>query len=135
MTAGLMAAREYPSSCRRYAEERRIILDGGGAVPVERHGGGRWSGYRATESKAARLEALEALPWVKQMRAVEKALEQVGTGLPDGMRENLRKTLLLNCQCGRKYPFERLFLPGISRSDYYRRRRKFLQEIEMQIKA
>ncbi len=87
-----------------------------------------------TESKAMRLAALEQYPEVQRMRAVERSLEKVGADIEEeGIRRKLRRALLLNCESGRKYPFEYLDMPGISRMDFYRRKERFLCDIAYQM--
>ena len=84
---------------------------------------------RTTEDKQMMLEALEHTQSFKQMRAVEHAKARVGADLPEMLKDALQDALILNCQNGRRYPYERLFLVGISRSDFYRQRDAFFRSI------
>jgi hypothetical protein len=40
---------------------------------------------------------------------------------------------MLNCQRGREYPYERLYVAGIIRKDFYARRNAFLEEIAAEL--
>ena len=75
------------------------------------------------------LEGLEHNLAYKQMKAVEHARDHIGAGLPEKMRNDLRKAIMLNCVDGRTYPFERLYTIGISRAGFYRYKEAFLWDI------
>lgn len=65
-----------------------------------------------------------------RMEAVEQALAAVGADIPSGdVREQLRVAILLNAESGRAYPYERLDLGAVSRSEFYRRKDQFLTDI------
>ena len=135
----LWIVRGYERTRRDYLRARREILDAGGGehfttatvngeetrvyMPATHNAG------RTTEGIALRLTALENTAAYKQMRAVEHARAKVGADLPALLADMLRDAILLNCQNGRKYPFERLYLAGISRSDFYRVRDRFFRDI------
>ena len=128
------AARGYETAVRAYRKERQLILNSsGGSLPGEGHSGNRWSGARATETKAGRLESLERAYWVREMHAVERARDRIGARLPDDMRDMLKKAIMLNCLFEKKYPFERLYVVGISRRTFYRYRAAFLEDIAAEI--
>ena len=128
------AARGYEAAVRAYRKERQLILNSnGGSLPGEGHSGNRWSGTRATEKKAERLESLERAYWVREMHAVERARDRIGASLPDDMRDMLKKAIMLNCLSGKKYPFERLYVVGVSRRTFYRHRAAFLEDIAAEI--
>lgn len=66
----------------------------------------------------------------ERMVAVEQALVAVGADIAaEEIRRKLREAIMLNVQSGRKYPYELLDLEGVSRSDFYRRKDKFLEDI------
>ena len=66
----------------------------------------------------------------ERLEAVEQALVAVGEDIPaEEVREQLRKAIMLNIESGRKYPYEQLSLEVISRSDFDRRKDKFLADI------
>lgn len=65
-----------------------------------------------------------------RIEAVERALVAVGSDITaDDIRKQLQEAIMLNAKSGRKYPFEVLHLDGVSRSDFYRRKAKFLEDI------
>lgn len=132
--------RGYDRARREYLKQRREILDAGG--------GGNFTEYiaengekrraflpaahnasRTAENIAIQLAALENTQSFRQMRAVEHARDHIGADMPDGMADALKDAIMLNCQDGRKYRFEYLFLSGISRSGFYRIRDSFFREI------
>ena len=64
---------------------------------------------------------------VQRIQAVEYALDQIGHDIQDyDTRRRLRNAIVLNCESGKKYPFERLNADGFSRRDFYRRKDSFL---------
>lgn len=78
-------------------------------------------GRRAGKGRGRERERLEA---------VEQALVAVGADIAaDEVRQQLREAIMLNVKSGRKYPYELLRLEGVSRSDFYRRKDKFLGDI------
>lgn len=81
---------------------------------------------RTTESVAQRLEEIEYWPETQRMRAVEKARAGIGADLPENQRGELVRAIMINCSDGRSYPYERLYLSGIGRRDFYRRRTDFI---------
>lgn len=93
---------------------------------------GRRSGLpgRPTEAKAMRLDKLMHKPETIRMRAVERAYDEIGERY--GSRE-IRKAvsdgILKNCRSGRRWPYEALDLPGITRKEFYKERRKFLWRV------
>lgn len=134
--------RDYDRMRREYKRMRRDILDAGGEHYTtyvvngeERRAyiSGGHTASRSTEDRQMQLETLEQTPMVKQMRAIEHASARIGKDLPELMRDQLRESILTNCQSGRKYPFERLLVTGISRSDFYRVRDSFFVEIAAEL--
>ena len=75
------------------------------------------------------LEGLESSPMVRQLRAVEHAKAKIGKGLPEMLQDALREAIMTNCQSGRKYPYERLYVVGVCRRDFYRVRDEFFTNI------
>jgi len=138
----LWIVRGYERQRREYMRARREILDAGGSrfttytVNGEERRAflpGSGSASRTTEDKQMRLEALEHTMAFRQMRAVEHARARIGAGLPGNLQDQLRDAIMLNCIDGRRYPFERLYVLGISRRDFYRRRDDFFREIAQEL--
>ena len=134
----LWIVRGYERCRREYNARRRDIIDGGGAnyttytVNGEERRAympGSHSASRTTEDKQMQLEALDRITIFRQMHAVEHARDRVGAGLPEMLAEHLREAIMINCADGRKYPFERLYIVGISRAGFYRYRDSFLCDI------
>ena len=71
---------------------------------------------------------------LERMKAVEQALVDVGADIDaDEVREQLRIAVMLNVESGRRYPYEKLELSAVSRSDFYRRKNKFLKDIAVRL--
>lgn len=139
----LWMVRDYDRMRREYKRMRRDILDAGGEHYTtyvvngeERRAyiSGGHNASRSTEDRQMQLETLEQTPMVKQMRAIEHASARIGKDMPELLRDQLRESILINCQSGRKYPFERLLVTGISRSDFYRVRDSFFEDIAGELK-
>lgn len=138
----LWIVRGYERQRREYMRARREILDAGGSrfttytVNGEERRAylpGSGNASRTTEDKQMRLEALEHTLAFRQMRAVEHARAHIGAELPGDLQDQLRDAIMLNCMDGRRYPFERLYVLGISRRDFYRRRDAFFREIAQEL--
>lgn len=84
---------------------------------------------RTAEDKALQLEALSKRSDVVRIRAVSQARRRIGADLPDELRRKLQKAIMLSCENGREWPYERLDVPGIARSEFYERRAAFLTDI------
>lgn len=125
----LWIVRGYERNRQEYKRLRREILDASGS-PDGPHG---TDIGRPTERRQMRLDALENTLLAKQIHAVEHASARIGDNLPDSMRDQLREAILTNCQDGRKYPYEHLFLIGISRTDFYRYRSVFFMSIATEL--
>ena len=134
----LWIVRGYERARREYLRQRREILDAGGENYVTYQSDGETrraylpsshQASRATENVAIRLEALEKTETFRQMRAVEHARARIGEGMPPAIRDALQDAIMLNCMNGRKYPFERLYVVGIERRTFYRKRNAFLRQI------
>lgn len=138
----LWMVRDYDRMRREYKRMRRDILDAGGEHYTtyvvngeERRAyiSGGHNASRSTEDRQMQLETLEQTPMVKQMRAIEHASARIGKDLPELLRDQLREAILLNCQSGRKYPFERLYVVGMERSWFYHIRDQFFMDIAAEI--
>lgn len=139
----LCIVRDYDRMRREYMRMRKDIIDAGGAnyttytatLPSDKteerraYMPGAHSASRPLENKQAQLEALENSLTARQVRAVDRAKARVGIGLPDALADALREGIMINCQNGRQYPFERLYMTGICRADFYRHRNQFFREI------
>lgn len=129
----LWIVRGYDRRRKAYFEARRQIVDGvhGNEVGMPKALGCS----RTVEGKAERLAALEAWPETQKMRAVEQAKLHVGVDiLNEELRCRLADAIILNCENRHEFPFRYMNLPGISKSDFYRRKDAFLEEIAEQLK-
>lgn len=149
----LWIVRGYERARREYLKQRRGILDAGGGgsgttylAEIGKGEDGKpkyeerraflpasHSASRTTENIAMQLAGLESTQSFRQMRAVEHARARIGEGLPDALRDALQDAIMLNCQNGRKYPFERLYVVGISRTVFYEIRDSFFRNIAQEI--
>lgn len=134
----LWIVRGYERCRREYLARRREILEAGGEhYTTYKVGGEERRAYlpsshtasRTTEDKEMQLEGLERTIVYKQMKAVEHARDRVGAGLPEALADLLREAIMQNCSDGRKYPYERLYIVGISRAGFYRYREAFFYDI------
>ncbi len=92
------------------------------------HAGGNTSD--TTADKAAAIQQLEQQRDVQIMRAIDAAADEIGADIPNSeVKEALKKAIALNCSDCRAWTYERLKVPGISRIEFYRRRRKFLEDV------
>ena len=139
----LWIVRGYDRTRREYMQARRDILDSGSAHYItyvtstgeeaRAYLPGAHNASRTTEDKQMKLEALEHTLACRQLRAVEHARARIGAEFPRKMQDQLRDAIMLNCMDGRKYPFERLCIDGISRSDFYRQRNAFFRGIAAEL--
>jgi hypothetical protein len=53
--------------------------------------------------------------------------------MPAAIQDALQDAIMLNCMNGRKYPFERLYVVGLGRSEFYRIRDAFFRSIAEEI--
>lgn len=88
---------------------------------------------RTTESIAEQLFALEELPEIRRMRAVESAKAHIGDDLPVELKRKLTEAIWLNCKSGRRYPYKVLDVEGFSERGFYRARDLFLIDIAQQL--
>lgn len=96
------------------------------------HAGGNTSD--TTADKAAAIQQLEQQRDVQIMRAIDAAADEIGADVPNSeVQEALKKAVMLNCSDCRAWTYERLSVPGISRAEFYRLRRKFLENVAQQV--
>lgn len=70
---------------------------------------------------------------LRRLEAVQHARESIGQDLPEPMRAQLAAAIMQNCIDGRRFPYQRLGLSFVSRSDFYRRRSYFLYEMAVHL--
>lgn len=100
--------------CKQYNLQRQEIL----------------LGCRNVESAAIALDKLDTTPIAKQVHTVISAYNTVGGDIQsDQLRAALRKALANNIANRNAYPYERLYIPGISRHEFYRYRNELLDII------
>lgn len=86
--------------------------------------------YQKTGRAGGRTDKRNRAREFERLEAVEQAMVAIGGDIPaDEVRRQLRDAIMLNIESGRRYPYERLDLPAVSRSDFYRRKDKFLEDI------
>lgn len=123
----LWLVRGYRRRVREYHRKRLDILCSSGSPDGQPGGGGPGN---PTARKAEQLERLEREPETQRMRVVERAKLQIGQDIQsEEVRQRLTDSILLNCESGRRYPFEVLNLTEFSRMDFYRRRQRFLETL------
>ena len=87
-----------------------------------------------TADKAEAIQQLETQRDVQIMRAIDAAADEIGADIKSAtVRAALQKAIALNCHDCRIWTFERLNLPGISRREFYRRRRKYLENVAQRV--
>lgn len=138
----LWIVRDYERMRHEYKRLRRNIIDAGGEhYTTYKVNGEERRAYtpsqhtasRTTEDRQMQLDALENSALVKNLRAVEHAKAKIGTELPGMLRDMLQEAVMQNCQDGRKYPYERLYIAGISRANFYRYRNDFFLSIAQEL--
>ncbi len=139
----LWIVRGYDRRVKQYIAQQQDIIDAGGENYVMyRHvEGNKFEERRAImphanntgrpiEDRQAQLEAIEHFPETLKMRAVEYARLRIGLDCGSKEeRQRLTNGIILNCECGRMYPFQYLNLPDFSDSDFHRRKDAFLRDI------
>ena len=124
----LWIVRGYNRRVKAYHEAVRQIVDRASYSMNEMLHGSEKS--RSVESKAEQLAAIEDWPETKKMRAVDQAKLCIGTDLEnEELRQRLVRGIILNCESRNEYPFRYLGLDGISQTDFYRRKDRFLADI------
>lgn len=124
--AALYIVRGQPERRKRYASKYAAIM----ADAKTALGGNTAEGLRALEyGIEVRLVQLEREPDIETMRAVDAAAGNIGAGLREELRDKLRAAVLLNCKDGRRWRYEVLDVPTVSRAEFYRRKREFLREV------
>lgn len=87
-----------------------------------------------TADKAEAIDQLEQQRDVQIMRAIDAATAAIGGDIPNNAtREALQKAIALNCTDCRAWVYERLEVPGISRREFYRRRRRYLEDVAIRV--
>lgn len=87
-----------------------------------------------TADKAEAIQQLETQRDVQIMRAIDAAADEIGADIQSAtVRAALQKAIALNCNDCRIWTFERLNLPGISRREFYRCRRKYLENVAQRV--
>ena len=143
----LAALQLVRGQARRKAEYKRqvdeIILRSGtnfvdtatGGAPVRvylPHAGGNSNDI--TADKAEAIQQLETQRDVQIMRAIDAAADEIGADIQSAtVRAALQKAIALNCKACRTWTYERLEVPGISRIEFYRRRRKYLENVAQRV--
>ena len=87
-----------------------------------------------TADKAEAIQQLETQRDVQIMRAIDAAADEIGADIQNStVRAALQKAIALNCKDCRTWTYERLEVPGISRIEFYRRRRKYLENVAQRV--
>ena len=87
-----------------------------------------------TADKAEAIQQLETQRDVQIMRAIDAATDEIGADIQSAtVRTSLRKAIALNCSDCRTWTYERLEVPGISRKEFYHRRRKYLEDVAQRV--
>ena len=127
----LWIVRGYNRRVKAYYDAVRDVIGGSVSDSLPRSS----DTGRPSESKAARLQAIEEWPETKKMRAVETAKRHIGDDLQnEELRQRLADGIILNCENRHKFPFRYLNLPGIEKTNFYDRKDKFLTEIAKYLK-
>lgn len=129
----LWIVRGHSRRIKAYREAVRDVVGSGGSITDgQPHSG---DAGRPSESKAARLQAIEEWPETKKMRAVEVAKSHIGADLEnEELRQRLKDGIILNCENRHEFPFRYMDLTGISQTDFYRRKDGFLMDIANYLK-
>lgn len=81
------------------------------------------------EEKKRRMCELDNSRDARTMRAIQQAAYDIGADLPMDISWKLREAVLNNCRDGRRWRYELLDVPTISRAEFYRRKREFLRDV------
>ena len=124
---------------KKYKEKYSDILEGGGANYISKRNkdgeeteriyvpSGKGTTQSATEIKALALDALENSVETIKMRSVQQALSEIGNDIADDTcKNNLIKALLLNINDRHNFPYEKLYLPKISKKKFYQYKSEFV---------
>jgi hypothetical protein len=98
---------------------------------VSQQSNGHGSGISdKTASSVEKLEKLEQSQIAREIRAVDNALLLVGLDMAkESDAINIRKAIKLNCEDRKGHPYQYLNVIGVSKSDFYRRKEKFLCDV------
>lgn len=87
-----------------------------------------------TADKAMEIRELESQRDVQIMQAIDEATAEIGADIKDNtVRTALQKAIALNCSDCRTWRYEALEVPGISRTEFYRRRRRYLEDVAIRL--
>ena len=130
--------RGYQASLQRYLDKKQQILssgsigtligtaktaEGASAKKEDNNGHEVWG----TERK---LKNLESMADARRIAAVEQAKKRIGSDLKnEELQKRLTEAIVLNCENGRQYPYERLGIDDIGRTNFFERRAFFLKEV------
>lgn len=144
----LAALQLVRGQARRKAEYKRqvdeiILRSGTNFVDTTTRGGtpmrvylpcANGSASDITADKAEAIQQLETQRDVQIMRAIDAAADEIGADIQSAtVRAALQKAIALNCKACRTWTYERLEVPGISRIEFYRRRRKYLENVAQRV--
>lgn len=124
--AALYLVRGQSARRQRYNSRWAAIMQKAKTAPGVKDAEGLRALEAETEAALARLENLRE---TQIMRAVYAAADAVGADLPRPIREKLYAALWKNCEDGRRWRYEVLDVPSISRAEFYRRKRDFLRDV------
>lgn len=115
--AALYLVRGQPARVKRYREQKNQI-----------------AGYdkKTPDGNPARVLLpceLDNSRDARTMRAIQEAVNDIGADLPMDISWKLREAILHNCRDGRRWRYELLDVPTISRAEFYRRKREFLRDV------
>lgn len=123
--AALYLVRGQAEREKRYREQLRAIEEYNGKTP----GGNPARVLPLCEEKRRRTHELCNSRDARTMRAIQSAAYNIGADLPGDIGGKLREAVLNNCRDGRRWRYELLDVPTISRAEFYRRKREFLRNV------
>ncbi|WP_417349669.1 hypothetical protein [Gemmiger sp.] len=123
--AALYLVRGQAEREKRYREQLRAIAGYDRKTP----GGNLARVLPSCEEKKRRMCELDNSRDARTMRAIQQAAYDIGADLPMDISWKLREAVLNNCRDGRRWRYELLDVPTISRAEFYRRKREFLRDV------
>lgn len=123
--AALYLVRGQPAREKRYREQKNQIAGYDKKTP----GGNPAWVLPSCEEKKRRMCELDNSRDARTMRAIQQAAYDIGADLPMNIAGKLREAVLNNCRAGRRWRYELLDVPTISRAEFYRRKREFLRDV------
>lgn len=125
----------FAVALRKESVDRNVDTTTSCGAPVRvylPHAGGNSNDI--TADKAEAIQQLETQRDVQIMRAIDAAADEIGADIQSAtVRAALQKAIALNCKACRTWTYERLEVPGISRIEFYRRRRKYLENVAQRV--